>query len=216
VWDCEIFVDYTPTPGHQISGFGKAPGLGRGTIRLESTVGGKTSTITLKNIIHAPDMLFNLILISYAIEAGAAILFSSPGVKIWAPNGLIIMEGQSANQLFKMNIRGIGQQDQACPAKHRRMWDEWHRIFGHLGMASVRMLKEKRMVLGMEVDKSVEPAAQCKACIVAKQHTQPFPKNSNTEIKEIRDLKVSNMWGPVCTQAPGEDGYFITFTDGKA
>jgi hypothetical protein len=29
-WDCGIFVNYTPTPGHQISGFGKALGLGEG------------------------------------------------------------------------------------------------------------------------------------------------------------------------------------------
>jgi hypothetical protein len=88
--------------------------------------------------------------------------------------------------------------------------------FGHLKMALVRMLKEKGMVLGMEVDKSVEPAAQCKAYIIAKQHTRPFLKNSNMEIKEIRDLTVSNMWGPACTQAPGGDQYFIMFTDGKA
>ena len=27
-WDCDIFIDYTLTPGHQISGFGKTPGLG--------------------------------------------------------------------------------------------------------------------------------------------------------------------------------------------
>jgi hypothetical protein len=80
----------------------------------------------------------------------------------------------------------------------------------------VKMLKEKGMVLGMEVDKSVEPAAQCKACIITKQHTQPFPKNSDTEIKEIGDLTVSDMWGPVHTQAPGGDQYFIMFTDGKA
>jgi hypothetical protein len=37
-WDHEMFVDYIPTPGHQISGFGKAPGLGRGTIRLEGEI----------------------------------------------------------------------------------------------------------------------------------------------------------------------------------
>ena len=26
-WDCNIFIDYTLTPGHQIFGFGKTPGL---------------------------------------------------------------------------------------------------------------------------------------------------------------------------------------------
>jgi transposase InsO family protein len=214
--DRSIFVDYTPTPGHQISGFGKAPGLGRGTIRLESTVEGKTSTITLKNVVHAPDAPFNLISISRAIEAGAAVLFSSPGVKIRSPTGTIIMEGRAANRLFEMNVKGVGKHDQACPAKHGRTWDEWHRIFGHLNMASVRMLKDKGMVSGMEVDRTVEPAAQCKACIAAKQHVQPFPKNSETEIKEIGDLTVSDVWGPARTQAPGGDRYFITFTDGKA
>jgi GAG-pre-integrase domain len=179
-------------------------------------VEGKTSTITLKNVVHTPDVPFNLISISCAIEAGAAVLFSSPGVKIRTPNGTIITEGWAANRLFEMNVKGIGKQDQACPAKHGRTWDEWHRIFGHLNMASVRMLKEKEMVLGMEVDRTVEPTAQCKACIIAKQHVQPFPKNSETEIKEIGDLTVSDLWGPARTQASGGDVYFATFTDGKA
>src|ERR1700678_3303866 len=49
------FITYTATPGHKISGFGNVPGLGRGTIRLESTVNGKSHTITLKDVVHAPD-----------------------------------------------------------------------------------------------------------------------------------------------------------------
>jgi hypothetical protein len=92
--DRDIFIDYTLTPGHQISGFGKTPGLGRGTIQLQTTVEGKTLKITLKNVVHTPDAPFNLISISRAIKAGAAVLFSSPGVRFWAPNGTIIMEGQ--------------------------------------------------------------------------------------------------------------------------
>ena len=43
--------------------------------------GRQTSKITLKNVIHTPDALFNLISISHAIEAGVAVLFSSPGVR---------------------------------------------------------------------------------------------------------------------------------------
>ena len=83
-------------------------------------------------------------------------------------------------------------------------------------MGSVKMLKEKETLLGIEVDRTVEPAAQCKACIIAKQHVQPFPKQSQMKIKEIRDLTVSDLQGLAHTQAPGRDQYFITFTDGKA
>lgn len=89
-WDHNIFIDYT-------SCFGKTPGLGRGTIQLQTTVEGKTSKITLKNVVHVPDALFNLILISHALEAGVAVLFSSPGVRFQAPNGMIIMEGRISN-----------------------------------------------------------------------------------------------------------------------
>src|ERR1700678_3818052 len=74
----------------------------------------------------------------------------------------------------------------------------------------------KRNGLGMEVDRTVEPAAQCMSCITAKQHVKPFPKESCTEIKGIGDLTVSDVWGPARTQAPGGDRYFVTFTDGKS
>src|SRR5271168_768781 len=47
----------------------------------------------------------------------------------------------------------------------------------------------------MEVDRTVELAAQCTACNTAKQHVKPFPKESHTEIKGIRDLTVSDVWG---------------------
>ena len=120
------------------------------------------------------------------------------------------------NRLFDMNVKGIAKHDQAYTAKHGRTWDEWHRIFGHLNMGSVKMLKEKGMVLGMEVDRTVELAAQCQACIVAKQHVKPFPKESQSEIKEIGDLTVSDLCGLAHTQAPVGDQYFVTFMDGKA
>ena len=36
------------------------------------------------------------------------------------------------------------------------------------------------------------------------------------EIKRIGDLTVSDVWELACTQAPGGDKYFVTFTDGKS
>jgi hypothetical protein len=77
-WDQSIFTHYTPR--HQISGFGKSPELGRGTIQLESTVDGKTSILTLKDMVHTPYAHFNLISISHTLKAGIKVLFVSPGV----------------------------------------------------------------------------------------------------------------------------------------
>src|ERR1700678_1854471 len=66
-----LFQNYTPTPGHKVSGFGNVDGLGRGTVKLESTVNGDTHIITLQDVVHAPDAPHNLILISRADDAGS-------------------------------------------------------------------------------------------------------------------------------------------------
>ena len=58
------------------------------------------------------------------------------------------------NWLFEMNIKGVIKLDLAYPAKTRKSWDEWHRIFGHMHMGAVKMMKDKEMVLGMEVDRT--------------------------------------------------------------
>ena len=85
------------------------------------------------------------------------------------------------NWLFEMNIKGVIKPNLAYPVKTGKSWDEWHRIFGHMHMGAVKMMKDKEMFLGMEVDRTVEPAAQCTACISAKQHIKPFPKTSRTK-----------------------------------
>ena len=76
-----ILLTYMATPGHRVSGFGNVSGLGRGTIKLESIVNGKSHFITLKDVFHAPDAPFNLISISRALETGIEVLFASKSVK---------------------------------------------------------------------------------------------------------------------------------------
>ena len=92
--NCDIFIDYVKTPGHQIIGFEGIDGLSRGTIKLESTVDRQTQTLTRRNVVHAPKAPHNLILISHALEAKIMVLFKIDGVKFHASGRNIIMEGQ--------------------------------------------------------------------------------------------------------------------------
>ena len=74
VKDQNLFITYKSTPGHNVKGFGKVPGLGRGSIKLESTVEGKTMVTMLHDVVHVPNAPFNLISISRALEAGIKVL----------------------------------------------------------------------------------------------------------------------------------------------
>ena len=77
-------------------------------------------------------------------------------------------------------------------------WHDWHKIFGHIYMGSVKMLKEKNMVKGMEVNPETPPP-QCTSCIHAKSHVNPFPQQSETEYKEIGEMTFTDVWGPAHT-----------------
>jgi hypothetical protein len=46
-------------------------------------------------------------------------------------------------------------------------------------------MKEKKMVTGMEIDPSSAPSKQCTTCIQAEHHVNLFPKESQTEYKEV-------------------------------
>jgi len=64
-------------------------------------------------------------------------------------------------------------------------------------MASIKQLKAKGMVTGMEFDKSVPAMEQCLACILVKQHVTPYTQESKMEIVVIGDLTVgtcTNYW----------------------
>ena len=183
---------------------------------LEATLDGKVHMLTLKDVVHALAAPHNLISISRANEAKIKVGFSNGKAKFITSRGATLMEGHAVGRLYIMDIRIPTKPDQAHAAKGAHTWDQWHRIMGHLNMGSIKMLKSRNMVTGMEIDESVLASTECKDCTIAKQHVTPFPKESHTEIEEIADLTVSDIWGPAWTTSTGGNRYFITFTDGKA
>ena len=82
--DRNILLNYASTPGHKIIGVEGVDRLGRGTIKLNSTVKGNNVEVTLKNVIHAPDAPHNLISVLCALESNMAVLFKEGEVKFKA------------------------------------------------------------------------------------------------------------------------------------
>lgn len=131
-----------------------------------------------------------------------------------APSKEIIHGKRTAENLYTVNVTKSAR---AFPSNLKaRTWDQWHRTFRHMNVESVKLLKRKNMVSGLTVDESVPPLKQCEACIRARQHILPFPKESHTKYENIGDMTFSNVWGP--SQTTGINGirYFVSFTDAKS
>ena len=56
-----VFHTYTPVTGRTLQGAGRTPILGRGTVKIALKLDGRESIIELRDVIHAPGVLHNLI-----------------------------------------------------------------------------------------------------------------------------------------------------------
>ena len=64
-YDHTAFITYEPTPGHTIQGVGSMPVMGRGNIKILLSINGKTSEMTLTDVIYILQMEFNLLSIPH-------------------------------------------------------------------------------------------------------------------------------------------------------
>ncbi|KAJ3479322.1 hypothetical protein NLI96_g9143 [Meripilus lineatus] len=202
-----MFKTYTPTPGEFIKGAGNCPALGRGTVNLQFSVDGNHIPITLKDVIHAPNMPHNLISLGRITSAGLSYFGIDDDLMI-SDKDRIIARGHKFGNLYAMDVI---VPIQSYAIRTGRSWYEWHCALGHLNKAQLMDLRS--LSEGMDVDETSDPDFHCEPCITAKQTRLPFPQASATEYTEIGQLTHFDIWGPARTTSIHGNTYFITFTD---
>src|SRR5258708_31725830 len=91
-------------------------------------------------------------------------------------------------------------------------WEDWHKAMGHISPWTLKLMRDSSMVEGMKVIESPLDF-DCEACIQGKQTVQPLLKELTTEYSKIRELIVSNLWGPAQVTSWGGFHYYVSFTN---
>ncbi|GLB42029.1 putative mitochondrial protein [Lyophyllum shimeji] len=212
------FTSYVATPGHEVKGLGKAPGVGRGTVVLISKVGDREIPITLKDAVHAPAMPYNLVSLGRTTNGSLDVVLRGNELRVIdTKKKIVIMRGlKTAEHLYRLDARvgAPAAPDIALTVRSARTWEDWHRIFGHMAMKSVKLLKSKEMVVGMNVKGRFSESATCEACIKAKHHVRSLPDKSETVYSEIGEMTFADLWGPARTTGIKGERYLAGFTDG--
>ena len=76
-YDRTAFITYESTPRHTIQGVGSMPVMGWGNVKILLSVNGKTSEMTLTDVIHTPQMEFNLLSIPRIVNGPFDIHFGT-------------------------------------------------------------------------------------------------------------------------------------------
>jgi hypothetical protein len=98
-----VFTDYHKTPGAKITGAGLGPALGQGTVKLTFRVDRKDIPVTLRDVIHAPEIPNNLISLT-VLEARGCTFGGANGVLDIMKDGKVIAKGNRRNNLYEMEL----------------------------------------------------------------------------------------------------------------
>jgi hypothetical protein len=195
----DLFQSYAPAENHTVSGFGSVRCHGTGIVAITSHTKNSAYNITLNGALHVPDAPYNLLSIGRMANVGFSIQFNKELMQVFSPgpHRKEIIRGSKIGNLYLVKItaaatRGASPSTPSSPAKPTLIfatapfhsWDKWHRIFGHISPASVKLLKNHDMVDGMNVDPSSTPSAQCEACIKGKSHVAPLPAEAERTYTE--------------------------------
>jgi len=199
---------YVSTPSHKISGIGDTFSSGHGNIPLFFALSSSIHAYVLRDVLHCPLALFNLISVSWLTDAGYAAIFKGDKVELYSQKGTLLAIGNKISRLYRLHL--AGSTDHVLVAC---TWDKWHCVFGHLNMKSLYHLKTHNMVNGLEVCNKKADLHQYKACLAGKSYVQPFPRESQCKYTEIGEMTYTDLFDKVDQKGSCGEHYFISFTN---
>ena len=186
---------------------------GKGDVYLTVYDGTEKVNVVLKDVLYVPKIQTKLLSLSSIIEKGAAVEFKGKSCTITIDEKSYTI-GHKHGKLYKLNLI---PKDETCylgKANSEESLSLWHLRYGHLGYDNVKLLSNKEMVDGMNINLKEEFSRDdCEGCAMGKMHRKPFPKKSQHKSTQPLELIHSDICGPMSVNSVGGSKYFITFID---
>jgi len=208
----EQFLNYKPImPPHAISAANKQAFYAVGTrdLRIEVPDGESSTSILLKDVLHAPEMGLTLVSIDRITKAGYSVTFEASTCKIKRPNGTVIGTiPASVNSLYKVEHAYT-----ASIAPERVTLAALHQQLVHIAPDTLCALVSRGTVEGIKLIDNQVPLI-CDSCKHGKSMRKVIQKERQTPLaRAFGDEVHTDMWGPSPTLSVGKRKYYITFTD---
>jgi len=187
--------------------------LGKGTIKLRTYVNGEQKTITLDNVIYAPELKSNLISVSKLGSRGASIIFDKTRASIRSADGTEIIFATRFGQLYMINIEDalIYANIAQCSQKPAS-FATWHHRLGHAGEEVICAMIQSNAVDGLNTYGDLKLEGLCEDCVFGKHTTRPFYTNTARETEVLECIHI-DIWGPAQVQSAGGANYFMAIID---
>ena len=155
--------------------------LGKNIVTLDVLVDGKSEVVNFCNILHAPELEYNLLSVGTIEKAGYLILAKKGKITVFDNKDNVALEATKIEISYLVNVpareRTLALASSRSVPHNHASWTQWHRRLGHLNMQDVKKLV--RMSTGIDpekatsLEKSEPPHELCESCMIGKQHRTP-------------------------------------------
>ena len=114
---------------------------GQGNVTLKALLpNGKCVRCHLKDVLLVPDLAYNLLSVTKAVEAGKGVQFQGDHCHITDGNQKLMVTANKANGLYYVNCDNNVVHMTATESAVFKREAVWHKRFGHLSLSSLRRL----------------------------------------------------------------------------
>jgi hypothetical protein len=216
----DFFWSYNTTAARDVktANLGILKTQARGDCVAIFTYNGLATRVNLRNCLHAPDAVVNLLSVGRFVTVGVTCTFEGGKVMLSVPSK-IFGTGPMINRLFILDVEYVKPRptlisppifDLSCFTKVPETLDLWHHRLGHAGEpATLGLLRSTSGISVAQGDR----LSRCEPCIFGKQARSPAPTSSTPRTTDILELIHVDICGPFPVATPHGKLYFALFLD---
>ena len=183
--------------------------IGTGDLKIEVPNGESLTPITLRDVLHAPDMGITIVSISRIAKAGYAVTFKDNTCQIRDKSDKVIGTiPASQSGLYK-----VDRVYAATTADERVSLVTLHRRLAHISPDAIRKMVNTGMVEGIKLIDDGSTLT-CEICEQAKATRKQIRREREEPLADAFGDEVhSDLWGPSPVPSLGGRAHYVTFTD---
>ncbi len=206
----DLFSSYTPGYHSPVAlGNNKTASVaGKGTVDIAISLQGKQTKCRLTNVLHVPELGYQLLSVLTFDKSGLATSFYSRLCRIERDSTLLATATMNGN-LYELDTP-LPSPATSLVAQTMKVW---HQRLAHTQPSTISEMAQSGTVQGLEIKRSVKDDMSCTECVLGKGHRHAIPKKSQARAARLLELVDSDVNGPLEVPSLGGSRYFVTFID---
>ncbi len=165
--------------------------VGRGTLRITIVVKGKQVECILKDVLHVPDLGYQLLSVPTFDKSGLKTSFHSR--RCWIAKGhAVVATATMTGNLYQLDVPSSTPQN----ALLVQSTQVWHCRLAHIQPSTVMEMSKSQAIRGLEINEAKQNENPCTGCVLGKAHRANIPKKSQSRATRLLELVHSDVNSP--------------------